>query len=99
MTTDVLIETIERAGGVLRLEGDRLRFWIPKDAAHIVDVMRSRKPELIAFLHRRGGRVANFPHCPKCSSYYLYRQNNAGMFECQSCGLADIEEHVARRVQ
>jgi len=40
-----------------------------------------------------------FPHCPKCASYALYRKNNAGNYECQTCGESGITEAVARRVQ
>jgi hypothetical protein len=40
-----------------------------------------------------------FPHCPHCASYALYRQNNIGPYECQTCGLGKIEESLARRVQ
>jgi len=45
-----------------------------------------------------GRRVTVFPHCPHCSSFYLYRQNNVGNYQCESCGLVDIPEDVARRV-
>jgi hypothetical protein len=44
-----------------------------------------------------GPRV--FPHCPRCASYALYRRNNIGNYECQTCGLIDITEAVARRIQ
>jgi hypothetical protein len=40
-----------------------------------------------------------FPHCPKCAGYSLYRKNNVGSYECMTCGLQDISEEVARRVQ
>jgi hypothetical protein len=40
-----------------------------------------------------------FPHCPRCASYDLYRRNNIGDYECQTCGLREIEEFVARRTQ
>ena len=40
-----------------------------------------------------------FPHCPRCSSFYLNRRNNTGNYECMTCGLQDIEESTARRVQ
>jgi hypothetical protein len=48
-----------------------------------------------------GGEVAPrvFPHCPRCASYALYRRNNIGNYECQTCGLRDITEVVARRIQ
>ena len=45
-----------------------------------------------------GGRIAAFPHCPRCRSYALYRRNNTGNYECQTCGLLEIEESVARRL-
>jgi hypothetical protein len=39
------------------------------------------------------------PSCPKCRSFALYRQNNLGNYECQTCGLPDITEETARRTQ
>jgi hypothetical protein len=44
-------------------------------------------------------RAKVFPHCPKCASYALYRKNNIGNYECRTCGLLDIPEEVARRLQ
>jgi hypothetical protein len=41
----------------------------------------------------------SFPHCPRCLSYYLYRQNDQGNYQCESCGLQDISETAARRIQ
>ena len=38
-----------------------------------------------------------FPHCPRCASYALYRRNNIGDYECQTCGLEGISEVIARR--
>jgi hypothetical protein len=38
------------------------------------------------------------PHCPRCTSYALHEQDNMGAYECQNCGLQNIEEQVARRV-
>jgi len=40
-----------------------------------------------------------FPHCPRCASFALYRKNNQGKFQCEACGLTDIPEEAARRVQ
>lgn len=42
-------------------------------------------------------RCSSFPYCPKCFSFALYRPNNVGNFECQTCGLEGISEDVARR--
>jgi len=39
------------------------------------------------------------PHCPRCASYALYRKNDQGDYECGTCGLTDIPEEAARRVQ
>jgi Zn ribbon nucleic-acid-binding protein len=95
------IETLERLkaiGGVLSLEdGDRVRFRIPRSAAHLVDQVAAHKPEVIRILKTRGGRIATLPHCPKCASYALYRKNNIGAYECQTCGLSSIAESAARR--
>jgi Zn ribbon nucleic-acid-binding protein len=49
-------------------------------------------------LRKAGGRIAEFPHCPRCCSYALYRKNNIGVYECETCGLKGIEEHIARRL-
>jgi hypothetical protein len=46
---------------------------------------------------RAGGRT--FPHCPRCASYALYRRNNICNYECETCGLRDIQECTARQVQ
>jgi hypothetical protein len=41
----------------------------------------------------------HFPHCPRCTSYFLYRKNNQGDYQCETCGLEGITEAQARRVQ
>jgi Zn ribbon nucleic-acid-binding protein len=61
--------------------------------------LRANKPALIDLLRRAGGRIATFPHCPHCASYALYRENNRGEYECETCGLQNIEEQIARRLQ
>jgi hypothetical protein len=43
------------------------------------------------------GERKTFPHCPRCASYALYRRNNVGNYECESCGLEEITEVLARR--
>lgn len=45
-----------------------------------------------------GKRETVFPHCPRCASYALYRKNNIGDYECQTCGMQGIEESTARRL-
>jgi hypothetical protein len=90
MTAETLIESVKAAGGTLTLAGDTVRCWLPKDAEHLVDELRAVKPELIELLRKAGGRIAEFPHCPRCCSYALY--------ECETCGLKGIEEHIARRL-
>jgi transposase-like protein len=62
-------------------------------------LLREHREELLEIVKARGGRVANFPHCPRCASFHLYRENNRGSYECQSCELRDIEESIARRTQ
>ncbi len=42
--------------------------------------------------------ASSFPHCPRCGSFHLYRRNNQGNYECESCGLLEIDEARARRV-
>jgi hypothetical protein len=52
------------------------------------------KPE--SLLHEHGGPT--FPHCPRCASFALYRGNNAGNYECQTCLMQNIDPLVARRL-
>ena len=100
MTIDTLVEQIRAAGGtLLLLEGDVVRYRLPEGTVHLIGELKQRKPELMELLRRAGGRIATFPHCPHCASYCLYRENNFGDYECQTCGLENIEEQIARRLQ
>lgn len=99
MTAGELIETVARSGGVLEVDGELLRYKLTADCESLLPELAACKPELIALLRAQGGRVATFPHCPKCASYAVYRKDNLGDFECLTCGLLDIEEGAARRVQ
>jgi hypothetical protein len=99
MSLESVVDQIRRAGGVLKLEGDHIRYLLPNDVAHLAGELKEYKPELLELLRREGGRIATFPHCPKCASYALYRENSIGAYECQSCGLQGIEEQIARRLQ
>lgn len=96
-----LVEQVTTAGGCLSLtdDGKHIRAALPEDALGLVDILRQHKAELIGILRARGGRVATFPHCPKCASYALYRQDNIGDYECTTCALQGIPEETARRVQ
>lgn len=96
MTAGELLEAIKRLGGVLELDGDRLRCLLPKDAIRLTDWLREHKNELIGILQARGGRIANFPRCPNCASYALYRKDNIGNYECLTCGCQNVAEEVAR---
>lgn len=98
MTAGELIESVVVAGGTLELKGDRVSYWLPEGAAHFIDHLRQLKQEIIPLLTVRGGRIATFPHCPRCASYALYRKNNIGDYECLTCGLQEIKEATARRL-
>lgn len=99
MTVETLVDQLIRGGGVLTLkEGDEVRYRVPENVEHLVEELRPFKPELIEMLRRAGGRLAAFPHCPRCASYALYRENNLGDYECQTCHLENIEESTARRL-
>jgi Zn ribbon nucleic-acid-binding protein len=97
MTTTELVENICRIGGVLILHGDSIKFRLPESASDLVPLLRAEKAAVISILQKRGGMIASFPHCPHCASYALYRRNNIGPFECQTCGLQNVDEAVARR--
>jgi len=98
MTALQLVETIKAKGGVLQLIGEQVKFQLPADVAHLADSLRQHKAEIIGILRAHGGRVATFPRCPRCLGTALYRENNIGTFECQTCGFQGIPEEIARRV-
>lgn len=98
MTAREAVDSIMRAGGVLAVDGDRIRYKLPRDVWHLASILAERKAEVLEVLRRHGGRVAAFPHCPRCAGYALYRKDNIGAYECLTCGLPDIDENVARRM-
>ncbi len=99
MSTGELIDFVRGAGGVLELDGDKLKCRLPADAAHLAELLREHKQELIGILRTRGGRIATFPRCPRCLGTALYRPNNIGNYECLTCKLQNIAEEIARRTQ
>lgn len=90
-----LIRSIVSAGGVLQLDGDRVKYRLPADVAHLANELREHKPEVVELLRQAGDRIACFPMCPRCDAFCLHREGN-GLFECLRCGLQEIEEHTAR---
>jgi hypothetical protein len=48
-----LIEQVENAGGLLALNGERLRVRLPEDAASLPDGLQARKAALLFLLPRR----------------------------------------------
>ena len=48
-----VIERIEGAGGMLVLNGDRIRCRVPEDVAHLVEDLRVHKDEILVLLKRR----------------------------------------------
>jgi len=98
MTALELIDAVIRAGGTLKLiPPDTVRCRLPNEAIHLADAVKECKQEVLALLRQSGGRIATFPHCPRCCSNALYRENNIGTYECLTCGLSGIEESIARR--
>lgn len=47
-------------------------------------------------LSETGAASVSFPRCPTCGSFALYRNGNAGPFECLTCERTGISEEVAR---
>ena len=94
MSAEELLAAAIRAGGTVRLreDGKAVAVNCPAD---LIPQLRAHREEIISLLR---SRASVFPHCPRCGSYYLYRRNNAGPYECESCGLLGIDEARARRV-
>jgi hypothetical protein len=52
-TAENVIERIEVAGGMLVLNGDRIRCRVPEEVAHLVEDVRVHKGEILAVLKKR----------------------------------------------
>jgi hypothetical protein len=86
--------------------------WSPETVTDTnVELTKPTKPSEVAsegtfvsvsssgHLQRSSGGVQIFPHRPCCASYALYRKVSQASCECLSCGMGEIDEAVARRVQ
>ena len=66
MNAPELIQTIEAAGGVLTLKGDRIRYELPEDAAAMVERLRQYRDEVLDVLRererRQGGTEPSRPY-------------------------------------
>lgn len=66
MTAPELIQTIEAAGGVLTLRGDRIRYELPEDAAPMIEALRQHRDDVFGVLRERqrpeGGRTHPDPY-------------------------------------
>ena len=49
-----VVERVEGAGGILLLNGKRIRVRLPEDAAHLLEELRAHKSEVISLLRSRG---------------------------------------------
>lgn len=48
-----VVERIEGMGGVLAVNGERIRARLPDDAAHLLEELRAHKDEVLSLLRRR----------------------------------------------
>lgn len=55
MTAPELVTTIESIGGVLSLNGDRIHYELPEDAAPMLDALRQCRDEVVRLLRGRDG--------------------------------------------
>ena len=53
MTAPELIQTIEAVGGVLTLQGDRIRYELPAEAAPMIEMLRQYRDEVLGVLRER----------------------------------------------
>jgi hypothetical protein len=53
MTPETILETVRQAGGALWVDGETLRYRMPKRLSPLVSAIRERKPELLDLLSER----------------------------------------------
>ena len=97
MIAEKIVKAVQDAGGVLKLIDGKLKCSLPASAEYLVPGIKANKAEIETLLCRAGGRVANFPCCPDCHSYALYRLNASNDYKCLTCGLTGIKEVNARQ--
>jgi ribosomal protein L37AE/L43A len=90
-----LLVTIEVCEGTIRLVNGTLDLFLPGELEQLLPGIEAHKLEIIAVLSQRGGRIAQFPTCPACRSYRLFRDGKGGLHVCQRCGLRGIREGSA----
>jgi hypothetical protein len=56
MTAPELIQTIEAVGGVLTVDGERIRYELPEDAAPMIERLRQYRDEVLDVLRERERR-------------------------------------------
>ncbi len=68
-----VVAKVERIGGRISLEGDRLKVCIPEnypEAKALVEELRARKPEVLELLRERQGRSLAPCGSPRCAGCY-----------------------------
>lgn len=48
-----VVERIEGVGGMLAVNGERIRVRLPEDSAHLLEELRAHKDEVLSLLRRR----------------------------------------------
>lgn len=61
-----------------------------------ISLSGTRVPALSETPSGTGAARTNFPQCPRCGSYALYRDGNTGTFECLTCEQPNVMEDEAR---
>jgi hypothetical protein len=53
VTAPQIIQEVEAAGGVLKLDGDRIRYDLPRKASALVEILRQHRNEVLQVLRER----------------------------------------------
>jgi hypothetical protein len=89
----VQVQSKKKPRVIFDLDVDRSLDFLPPD--HHQEGSHASKADTI-FPERLTAALAPFSRCPNCKSYALYRRNNIGTYECQTCGQGGITEVIAR---
>jgi hypothetical protein len=67
VTAPQIIQQIEAAGGVLTLNGDHIRYDVPKEARALVDILREHREEVVRLLQQREQPATCYIHGVKAA--------------------------------
>jgi hypothetical protein len=86
-----VVERIAGVGGVLAVNGERIRVRLPEDAAHLLDELRAYKNEVLSLLRKR----EEIPAMPPGVRLLHWEPNPAPVILTHYAVVTDVERFIS----